>query len=126
MLLAGVFIDPGGHWGAVHRGRLGVAHHDVELVDDQGRVLARRRLPEGIAGITALYALVADHLGDDDEPDQVLVGIETDRDPWVEALIAAGHRFYSRCGWSPTGERRSDVVGGVTVHDVRYQFRTAQ
>jgi hypothetical protein len=47
------------------------AHHDVELVDDHGRVLARRRLPEGIAGITALHALVADHLGDDDNPDQV-------------------------------------------------------
>ena len=26
-------------------------HHDVEIVDDQGRRLARRRLPEGLEGI---------------------------------------------------------------------------
>jgi len=25
-------------------------HHDVEIVDDTGQVLARRRLPEGFAG----------------------------------------------------------------------------
>ena len=31
-------------------------------------MLARRRLPEGVAGIAALHALVADHLGEDDEP----------------------------------------------------------
>jgi hypothetical protein len=33
-------------------------HHDVEFQDEQGRVLARARLPEGIAGITRLHALV--------------------------------------------------------------------
>ena len=55
------------------------AHHDVEIEDDEGRRLARRRLPEGVAGLAALHALVADHLDEDAEPDQVLVGIETDR-----------------------------------------------
>jgi transposase len=71
------------------------AHHDIEVQDDQGRVLARRRLPEGIAGISALHGLVADHLGDDDDPDQVLIGIETDRGPWVQALIAAGYQVWA-------------------------------
>ena len=33
-------------------------HHDIELVDDQGRVLTRRRFPEGIEGIAGLHALV--------------------------------------------------------------------
>ena len=28
------------------------AHHDVEIVDEDGRMLARRRLPEGVAGVT--------------------------------------------------------------------------
>ena len=70
------------------------AHHDIEIVDETGRVLARRRLPEGVTGLAALHALVADHLGEDDEPDQVLVGIETDRGPWVQALIAAGYTVY--------------------------------
>ena len=49
------------------------AHHDIELQDEQGRVLARRRLPEGIAGLTRLHELIADHLDDDDEPESVLV-----------------------------------------------------
>lgn len=34
-------------------------HHDVELVDDQGQGLVRRRLPEGIEGIAGPHALVA-------------------------------------------------------------------
>src|SRR6516162_4270144 len=28
-------------------------HHDVELMDARGQVLARRRLPEGVAGLVA-------------------------------------------------------------------------
>jgi hypothetical protein len=70
------------------------AHHDVEVVDEDGRVLARRRLPEGVVGLERLHTLIGDHLGDADEPGQVLVGIETDRGPWVQALIAAGYVVY--------------------------------
>jgi transposase len=71
------------------------AHHDVELEDGEGGVLVRRRLPEGIAGISALHALIADHLGDDEDPADVVIGIETDRGPWVQALIAAGYTVYA-------------------------------
>lgn len=71
------------------------AHHDIEIVNEQGRVLVRRRLPEGVAGIAKLHELVADHLGDHDEPEHVLVGIETDKGPWVQALIAAGYVIYA-------------------------------
>ena len=71
------------------------AHHDIELVDDDGRRLARRRLPEGIEGLAALHALIADHLAEDAEADQVVIGIETDRGPWVQALIAAGYTVYA-------------------------------
>ncbi|HET7736076.1 MAG TPA: IS110 family transposase [Nocardioidaceae bacterium] len=71
------------------------AHHDIELQDERGRVLKRRRLPEGVAGLTQLHALIADHLGDDAEPESVLVGIETDRGGWVHALIAAGYTVYA-------------------------------
>ena len=70
------------------------AHHDIEILDEAGRRQARRRLPEGVEGIAALHALIADHLGDDDEPERVLVGIETDRGPWVAALIATGYTVY--------------------------------
>ena len=71
------------------------AHHDVEIVDETGRRLARRRLPEGIEGLAGLHALIADHLAEDAEPADVLVGIETDRGPWVQALIAAGYTVYA-------------------------------
>ena len=70
-------------------------HHDIEIVDQTGQRLVRRRLPEGAAGIAELHALVADHLDSDAEPDQVVVGIETDRGPWVQALLAAGYRVYA-------------------------------
>lgn len=71
------------------------AHHDVELVDEEGRVLVRRRLPEGVVGLSTLHGLIADHLGEDAEPGQVVVGIETDRGPWVQALIAAGYSVFA-------------------------------
>ena len=71
------------------------AHHDIELVDEGGRRLARRRLTEGVEGLAALHSLIADHLDEDDEPGQVVVGIETDRGPWVQALVAAGYTVYA-------------------------------
>jgi transposase len=71
------------------------AHHDIEIEDEAGRVLARRRLPEGLAGITTLHELVAEHLDPTAEPDQVQLGIETDRGPWVQALLAAGYVVYA-------------------------------
>ncbi len=70
------------------------AHHDIELQDGDGKVLVRRRLLEGVAGIADLHSLVGDHL-DDEGPDQVLVGIETDRGPWVQALVAAGYQVWA-------------------------------
>lgn len=33
-------------------------HHDVELVDEAGHRMARRRLVEGVAGLAELHALV--------------------------------------------------------------------
>jgi Transposase len=55
-------------------------HHDVELMDAAGRVLARKRLPEGVAGIARLHALIGLQLGPDAGEDaEVVIGIETDR-----------------------------------------------
>ncbi|MEU2835474.1 IS110 family transposase [Streptomyces lavendulae] len=69
-------------------------HHDVEVQDAAGRRLAVARLPEGVEGIAKLHALVARHGGEDVDPARVAVGIETDRGPWVQALIASGYRVY--------------------------------
>lgn len=77
-------------------------HHDVELEDEEGRRLARARLPEGLEGITRLHALVAEHapagwseLPPEQVAGQVVVGIETDRGPWVTALRAAGYQVFA-------------------------------
>jgi len=69
-------------------------HHDVEVMDEAGTVLARRRLPEGVAGMAQFHALVGGVLDEDDDDPQVLVGIETDHGPWVTALVAAGYRVF--------------------------------
>ncbi|WP_341358372.1 IS110 family transposase [Georgenia sp. M64] len=70
-------------------------HHDIAIIDDAGRLLARRRLDEGIKGVEKLHAVVADHLDEDDDAGEVLVGIETDRGPWVQALLAAGYVVFA-------------------------------
>jgi transposase len=77
-------------------------HHDIEIVDDSGKRLAARRFAEGLAGLTALHALIAEHLPEPavgEEPGtmtgQVKVGIETDRGPWVAALVSAGYEVFA-------------------------------
>jgi transposase len=71
-------------------------HHDVELMDATGRVLARKRLPEGVAGMAWLHELTGGQLGQDAGGDaEVVIGIETDRGPWVAALVAAGYVVYA-------------------------------
>jgi Transposase/Transposase IS116/IS110/IS902 family len=69
-------------------------HHDIEVMDETGRVLARRRLTEGAAGMAGLHQLIGGLLGEGADDSQVLVGIETDHGPWVMALIAAGYRVF--------------------------------
>src|ERR1035441_4523880 len=101
-------------------------HHDVELMDEAGRVLARRRLPEGVAGIARLHELIGQHLGQDGEDAEVVTGIGTGRGPWVAALVAAGYtvyavnplqasRYRSRHGVSGAKSDRGDshVLGGL-------------
>jgi transposase len=77
-------------------------HHDLEVQDQTGRRLARARLPEGVAGLARLHELLAEHLDEDDvDPktgfiaQNVVVGIETDRGPWVAAQGAAGHQVFA-------------------------------
>src|SRR6478609_11769892 len=78
------------------------AHHDIEIVDEAGRRLVRRRLPEGLEGISRLHALIATamppewaELDDADAAGRVKVGIETEHGPWVAALVAAGYEVFA-------------------------------
>jgi transposase len=67
--------------------------HDVELQDASGRVLVRAKLPEGMAGMARLHAIIGEHVGDAEDV-TVKVGIETERGPWVQALLAADYEVY--------------------------------
>jgi transposase len=69
-------------------------HHDVEVQDASGRVLSKAKLPEGVAGITRLHAMIGKHAPEDAGSVEVVVGIETERGPWVQALVAAGYQVY--------------------------------
>jgi len=90
-------------------------HHDVELMDQTGKRLAKARLPEGVAGIARLHAMIAEQLGEDaeEQADQVLIGIETDRGPWVQALLAAGYRVYAVNPLQASEYRKRHGVSGA-------------
>jgi len=68
------------------------AHHDVHLMNESGDKVVAKRLPEGLDGIGGFHAMVAEHA---DDPSDVVIGIETDRGMWVQALIAAGYTVYA-------------------------------
>jgi len=67
-------------------------HHDVCVLDTDGTQLARARVPDGIEGVASLHGLLAEHA---EEPEEVIVGIETERGLLVGALVAAGYRVFA-------------------------------
>jgi transposase len=67
-------------------------HHDIEVEDGDGAVLATARVAEGLEGIGRLHALVADHAAD---PAGVVIGIELDRGLLVGSLVAAGYQVFA-------------------------------
>jgi transposase len=90
-------------------------HHDVELMDSSGATLARARLPEGVAGMARLHSMIASQAGDraEEEDVQVLVGIETDRGPWVQALTVAGYAVFGVNPLQAARYRERHAVSGA-------------
>lgn len=89
------------------------SHHDVELMDPAGKRLAKARLDEGVAGIAKLHAMIGAQLGDDADEAEVMIGIETDRGPWVAALVAAGYTVYAINPLSVARYRERHRVSGA-------------
>ncbi len=69
-------------------------HHDVAIVDLQGRLLAKRRVSDDVNGFSELTALFAEHSGSNTFA-PLDIAIETDRGLLVAALRAAGHRVFA-------------------------------
>ena len=68
------------------------AHHDVFVQDEEGKRLGGGRLPEGVDGIARFHEMVGHHA---EEPDEVVIGIETDRGLFVGALVVAGYQVFA-------------------------------
>ena len=88
-------------------------HHDVEIQDEDGKRLAKARLPEGISGITRFHDLIGRFLPEDAGPDEVKLGIETDRGPWVAALVASGYLVYAINPLQSARARQGHGVSGA-------------
>jgi transposase len=67
-------------------------HHDVCVMDVEGRVLVTGRVPEGLEGLARLHEMVSAHA---EEPSDVVVGIELDRGLLVGALVASGYAVHA-------------------------------
>lgn len=95
-------------------------HHDVEIVDGRGHRLAQRRLPEGLEGIARLHALIArcmpeqwGQLDPVEAASRVKIGIETERGPWVRALVAAGYEVFAINPFSTARYRQRHSSSGA-------------
>ena len=87
-----------------------VGHHDVCLMNETGEWLAARRLGEGPEGMGQFHEMVSEWV---DDPSQVVVGVETDRGLWIEALVAAGYRVYAINPRSVARYRERHSVSGA-------------
>ena len=67
-------------------------HHDIALVDDEGKLVAKRRINESLEGIAELTAMFAAAGDSAEEP--IPVAIETPRGLLVAVLRAAGRPIY--------------------------------
>jgi transposase len=67
-------------------------HHDIALVDDEGKLIAKRRINESLDGLAELTAMLA-AAGDSAEA-PIPVAIETPRGLLVAALRATGRPVY--------------------------------
>ena len=67
-------------------------HHDLALVDPDGKLIAKRRIADNAQGFTELIAILAEAGDDPEQP--IPVAIETPRGLMVAALRETGRRIY--------------------------------
>jgi transposase len=68
-------------------------HHDIAVVDDNGRLVAKQRIAESAAGFGELLELLAVHGQSSDEP--LPIAIETAKGLLPAALRAVGYQLFS-------------------------------
>jgi hypothetical protein len=76
-------------------------HHDIALVDEEGTLVAKRRIDESLDGIAELTAMLAAAGDTAEEP--IPIAIETPRGLLVAALRASGRPIYPINPWRSLG-----------------------
>ena len=90
-------------------------HHDISLADQDGRLLARRRISDDAAGLAGLLALLAEY--GDTAAGLIPVAIETPRGLLVACLRATGRPVYPVNPMSVARYRdRHSVAGRKSDH----------
>ena len=90
-------------------------HHDIAIVDRDGKLLARRRISDDAAGLAALLDLLAEH--GDTPGDLIPVAIETPRGLLTACLRATGRQVYPVNPMAVARYRdRHSVSGGNSDH----------
>lgn len=72
-------------------------HHDVAIIDDSGRLVAKKRIPDDPSGFAQLVELLAEAGDCAEHP--VPVAIETPRGLLVSSLRATGRPVYAINPW---------------------------
>ena len=85
------------------------AHHDICILNEAGEILAKKRIPDTLAGVRALHELLGEHV---EEPEVVVVGIEKDRGLIVAAMLGANYRVYAINPMSAARYRERHVTSG--------------
>jgi len=94
------------------------AHHDLAVVDGDGRLLARRRIGDDAAGYQQLLQLLAE--AGDTAMDPIPVAIETSRGLLAACLRATGRRVYAINPLAVSRYRdRHGVAGTKSDHAAR-------
>ena len=84
--------------------------HDVAIVDDQARVVARARIRDNAAGFSQLVELLAEH-GEGGSA-SIEIAIETDKGLLVAALVGAGLRTRKSQTTGTGSDRRRRIGSG--------------
>ncbi|MBX7432684.1 IS110 family transposase, partial [Mycobacterium sp. Y57] len=85
-------------------------HHDVWVMDERGKRLTHARVPEGWDGIAAFHQLVGRYA---EQPEHVVIGIETTSGLWVQALASVGYQVYGINPLSASRYRDRHSVSGA-------------
>jgi Transposase len=92
-------------------------HHDVAVVDADGRLVAKRRITDDAAGFGHLLGLLAEAGDSPDEP--IPVAIETTRGLLVAWLRATGRPVYASNPMAVARYRQRHAVSGKQVRPRR-------